>query len=141
MPGKVKPTSIISSQLFSGSTPLSHDDFLALSVDSFGKPAEKLLDDLNWSKEVICLTGLKLSPDNLRVVKIAQYSSWALYLKINELTCPITGLSTTQPLSPFPYQMLQSSDSTTAPCTRIMLTPLRLTSPSLNRTPPLAPIS
>ena len=68
MPGKVKPTSIISSQLFSGSTPLSHDDFLALSVDSFGKPAEKLLEDLNWSKEVICLTGLKLSPDNLRVV-------------------------------------------------------------------------
>ena len=78
MPGKLKPTSIISSPLFNGTSPLTHEDFLSLSVAGYGKPAEHLLNDLNWSKEVICITGLKLAPDNLRVINSSVFLIGAL---------------------------------------------------------------
>ena len=78
MPGKLKPTSIISSPLFNRTSSLTHEDFLSLSVAGYGKPAEHLLNDLNWSKEVICITGLKLAPDNLRVINSSVFLIGAL---------------------------------------------------------------
>ena len=78
MPGKLKPTSFLSSPFFYGTSSLTHEDFLALSVAGYGKPAERLLNDLNWSKEVICITGLKLAPDNLRVINSSIFLLGAL---------------------------------------------------------------
>ena len=58
----------IKSRLFSGTDPLTVEDFAILSVDGFGSQAAELLDGLNWSKEVYALTGIKLAPDNHRIV-------------------------------------------------------------------------
>jgi len=58
----------IKSRMFSGSDPLTIDDLDRLSVDSFGAQATELLDELNWSKEVFALTGIKLAPDNRRII-------------------------------------------------------------------------
>ena len=58
----------IKSRLFSGTDPLTVEDFAILSVDGFGSQAAELLDGLNWSKEVYALTGIKLAPDNRRIV-------------------------------------------------------------------------
>ena len=76
MPGKLKSTSIISSPLFNGTSSLTHEDFLSLSVAGYGKPAEHL--HLNRSKEVIRITGLKLAPDNLRVINSSVFLIGAL---------------------------------------------------------------
>ena len=68
MPAKKKPPTIISGQKFLGSTPLTPEDFANLSVDGFGNPAETLLANINWSGEIVALTGIRLSPDNSRIV-------------------------------------------------------------------------
>jgi len=66
--GPKKKPKTIKSNLFTGSSPLTVDNLSLLQVDSFGPQAAVLLDDLNWSKEVIALTGLKLAPDNQRIL-------------------------------------------------------------------------
>ena len=58
----------IKSRLFSSTDLLTVEDFAILSVDSFGSQAAELLDELNWSKEVFSLTGIRLAPDNRRIV-------------------------------------------------------------------------
>ena len=74
MPTKKKSApAVIKGPQFNGSSPLTHDDIEALSVDGFGNPAEILLDGINWSQEIIALTGLRLSPDNQRVVNSAVF--------------------------------------------------------------------
>jgi len=55
--GPKKKPKTIKSNLFAGSSPLTVDDLSRLQVDSFGPQAAVLLDDLNWSQEVIALTG------------------------------------------------------------------------------------
>ena len=71
MPTKKKAPAVIKGPQFNGSTPLNHDDVDALSVDGFGSPAETLLDNINWSREIVALTGIRLTPDNLRVASSA----------------------------------------------------------------------
>ena len=66
--GPKKKPKTIKSNLFAGSSPLTVDDLSLLQVDSFGPQAAVLLDDLNWSQEVIAITGLKLALDNRRIL-------------------------------------------------------------------------
>ena len=78
-PKKGKPTTTIKSPLFSGSEPLTSDDYDKLSVAGFGPPAESLLSNLNWSKQVFCMTGLKLAPDNFRITGSAIFLLGSLF--------------------------------------------------------------
>ena len=67
MPAKKKTPALIKGSQFNGIDPLTHDDIEALSVDGFGNPAETLLDNISWSREIVALTGIRLSPENLCV--------------------------------------------------------------------------
>lgn len=62
MPSKKKPPTIITGPQFNGTTALDEEDFTVLAVEGFGEPAETILADINWSEEIVCLTGLRLSP-------------------------------------------------------------------------------
>ena len=73
MPAKKKPPALIKGPQFNGTDPLTHDDIEALSVDGFGNPAETLLDNISWSGEIVALTGIRLSPDNLRIANSAVF--------------------------------------------------------------------
>ena len=66
--GPKKKPKTIKSNLFEGSSPLTVNDLSALQVDNFCPQAAVLLDDLNWSKEVIAITRLKLAPDKRRIL-------------------------------------------------------------------------
>ena len=73
MPAKKKPPALIKGSQFNGIDPLTHDDIEALSVDGFGNPAETLLDNISWSREIVALTGIRLSPENLCVANSAVF--------------------------------------------------------------------
>ena len=73
MPSKKKPPTIITGPQFNGTTALDEEDFTVLAVEGFGEQAETILADINWSEEIVCLTGLRLSPDNSRVSNSAVF--------------------------------------------------------------------
>lgn len=77
--GPKKKPKTIKSNLFAGSSPLTVDDLSLLQVDSFGPQAAVLLDDLNWSQEVIAITGLKLAPDNRRILSSSVFLLGSLF--------------------------------------------------------------
>ena len=79
MPAKKKPPTIITGQEFRGSTPLDEDDFAALSVDGFGSPASSLLASINWSGEIVAVSGLRLSPDNSQVLSSSVFLLGSLF--------------------------------------------------------------
>jgi hypothetical protein len=96
MPTKKKSApAVIKGPQFSGSSPLNHDDLDALSVDGFGNPAEILLDGINWSRKIVALTGIRLSPDNQRVVNSAVFLLGSLCVDKRVSVTKVWNFSTT----------------------------------------------
>lgn len=79
MPSKKKPPTIISGPQFNGTTDLDEEDYTILAVDGFGNPSETILADINWSEEIVCLTGIRLTPDNSRVANSSVFLLGSLF--------------------------------------------------------------
>ena len=73
MPLAKRDPTIIKHPFFQGTEELVIEDIVSLSVEGFGLSAEPLLSNLNWSRGVFALSGLKLAPDNLRVLSSSMF--------------------------------------------------------------------
>ena len=100
MPLAKRDPTIIKHPFFQGTEELVIEDIVSLSVEGFGLSAEPLLSNLNWSRGVFALSGLKLAPDNLRVLSSSMFLLGSVFShkKLNASNFWNFTAPTTQPL-------------------------------------------